>query len=446
MKTSIRHIPAMLMLLALPVLNHPLSTASAQGTAFTYQGQLQSGGRPANGSYDLVFTLETNSITGVPLAGPVTNSAVSVTNGLFTTVVDFGAAFTGTSNWLEIAVSTNGANLFFTLAPRQRVTPVPYAITAENVAGTLPLNQLPAGVALLNGGNNFTGNQTFNGGNIGVGTGSPFTQLANTPNNIYGTDGYGVGFKSLAWSSDGYGYTAGFFDPYTGSLANGVVIGIAGTAGRILDLNAAGNSVMVVNGGGNVGIGTDSPSLPLTVMADDTGYVDAKQVLIQTKSDPNKQLELGYGVNGNYGSIQAYQQQTGPRPLALQPAGGAVGIGTTTPASALQVIGNIRLGSGGANYAASGTENLRIVRGIVNSAGTAIAGSGFTSAHNGSTGSYTLTFSPAFGGSPAVTASGVNTLVNVGGMISSSAITVQTINPGGAAQDGSFSFIAIGPQ
>ncbi len=113
------------------------STTYAQGTAFTYQGRLNSGNAPANGSYDLAFMLYTTNATGVPVVGPVTNSAVSVTNGLFTTLVDLGNAFMGTSNWLEIAVSTNGANAFTTLAPRQQLTPVPYALFAggANAAG-----------------------------------------------------------------------------------------------------------------------------------------------------------------------------------------------------------------------------------------------------------------------------------------------------------------------
>jgi hypothetical protein len=122
------------LLIALAILlglNHVL----AQGTAFTYQGRLNDHGAPANGSYDLVFTLFNTNFNGTAIAGPVTNSATSVSNGLFTTLIDFGNAFTGSSNWLEIAVSTNGASSFTTLSPRQQVTPAPYAITAENVSG-----------------------------------------------------------------------------------------------------------------------------------------------------------------------------------------------------------------------------------------------------------------------------------------------------------------------
>ncbi|HTR43771.1 MAG TPA: hypothetical protein VMH87_19335 [Pseudomonadales bacterium] len=124
------------------------STASAQGTAFTYQGQLDAGGTPANGSYDLQFTLYTTNVTGTAIAGPVTNAAVRVTNGLFTTMVDFGNVFTGASNWLEIAVSTNGANTFTTLAPRQQLTPVPYAIyanSASNLLGNISALQITSG-------------------------------------------------------------------------------------------------------------------------------------------------------------------------------------------------------------------------------------------------------------------------------------------------------------
>jgi hypothetical protein len=122
------------------------------------------------------------------------------------------------------------------------------------------------GVALLAAANTFNGTQIITGGNVGIGTASPFTQLANTANNILGTDGYGLGSSSLGWYSSGVGYTAGFYDPGTGPSADGVVIGIAGTAARILDLFSGGNnSVMVVNGNGRVGIGTNAPLAQLDV-------------------------------------------------------------------------------------------------------------------------------------------------------------------------------------
>jgi hypothetical protein len=105
MKTNLS-ITKWLTVLAFSIISLQLSTVFGQGTAFTYQGQLQNNGSPASGSYDLTFTLFNTNITGVPIVVPVTNNAVGVTNGLFTVLIDFGpGAFTGTSNWLSLRAS-----------------------------------------------------------------------------------------------------------------------------------------------------------------------------------------------------------------------------------------------------------------------------------------------------------------------------------------------------
>jgi hypothetical protein len=62
-----------------------------QGTAFTYQGRLNDGSAPANGPHDFRFTLFAASSGGNAIAGPLTNSAVAVSKGLFTVLLDFGA-------------------------------------------------------------------------------------------------------------------------------------------------------------------------------------------------------------------------------------------------------------------------------------------------------------------------------------------------------------------
>src|ERR1022692_3252304 len=76
----------------------------AQGTAFTYQGRLNDTGQPANGSYDLTFSLFNTSNGVGQISGTLTNSAVAVSNGLFTAILDFGANFPGADRWLEISV------------------------------------------------------------------------------------------------------------------------------------------------------------------------------------------------------------------------------------------------------------------------------------------------------------------------------------------------------
>src|SRR5262249_38511237 len=81
------------------------TSASAQSTAFTYQGQLKNGGAPANGSYDMTFRLFDADAAGNQVGADVPISGVPVTNGLFTTTVDFGSAFSGSPLWLEIQVT-----------------------------------------------------------------------------------------------------------------------------------------------------------------------------------------------------------------------------------------------------------------------------------------------------------------------------------------------------
>ena len=156
MKKILRCAPALALLLTII---QPLSTAFAQGTAFTYQGRLNNGTNPATGSYDLTFTLFATNSGGVAVAGPITNSATAVSSGLFTTTIDFGANFPGADRWVEISVRTNGSGLFLTLIPRQKLTPTPYAITAANVIPGGGLSGTYGGaVTLSNANNNFSGN------------------------------------------------------------------------------------------------------------------------------------------------------------------------------------------------------------------------------------------------------------------------------------------------
>src|ERR1043166_1366732 len=113
-----------------------LASAFAQGSAFTYQGRLNDGANPANGTYDLRFGIFDLPSGGSALATPITSAAIGVTNGLFAVTLDFGAGvFDGSARWLEIGVRTNGdSGPHAVLNPRQSVTPSPYAIRAAGVA------------------------------------------------------------------------------------------------------------------------------------------------------------------------------------------------------------------------------------------------------------------------------------------------------------------------
>ena len=119
--------------------------SSAQGTTFTYQGRLTQSAAPANNLYEMQFTLFDTLTNGNQIGVPVSLGPVPVTNGLFTVLLDFGAApFTGNPRWLEITLNLFGSDMVpTTLSPRQPITPTPYAIHAANAAGLMNFGAEP---------------------------------------------------------------------------------------------------------------------------------------------------------------------------------------------------------------------------------------------------------------------------------------------------------------
>ena len=211
------------MFLIVAVFSIAQSQAVAQGTAFTYQGRLNQDGAPANGLFDFRFALyDSTNLPGALLAGPVTNAAVTVSNGLFTTSLNFGNVFTGASNWLEIAVSASGSNSFSTLSPRQPLTPSPYAIfagAAAAVTGPVSASQLS-------------------------GTLSPTNFSAMTITNFPEVTG------ALPKTNSFVSHGGRLLITATG---NGYPIAAAPTAGMIVQLDgvAIGTNKVFLNGGGN---------------------------------------------------------------------------------------------------------------------------------------------------------------------------------------------------
>src|SRR5215472_5091145 len=90
--------------LVFSTINSPIG-ASAQGTQFTFHGQLTDSGSPANGAYDLEFQLF-DQVSGGTQQGSVNAfDDQDIANGLFAVKLDFGSdVFDGSQRWLEIAV------------------------------------------------------------------------------------------------------------------------------------------------------------------------------------------------------------------------------------------------------------------------------------------------------------------------------------------------------
>jgi hypothetical protein len=341
MKT--KHTLITLALLAL--LSNGISAAPL-GTAFTYQGKLASGGSTAHGLFDFTFTLYDDASGGTRQGVTLATNAVSVADGAFTVTLDFGAAFDGSARWLAIEVKTNGSGSLTPLTPRQPLTPTPYALHAAN-AGTLsgqsssafaPASGSSAYVAKV--GDTMTGtlnlaanglaaggNQlTLSGGNVGIGTTTPAARLHVLPSGpfdgikIGAVDTMGATSLGLSLSSP----TSGYAD-------------IQAVRGQ----NVAWGDIVLNRQGGNVGIGTTSPRVKLHVMP--SGPFDGINMGdYATTGSTWLGIRLSSLTNG-YADLQVIREQNiAFGDLILNPYGGNIGIGTTTPSAKLDVNGTIQ--------------------------------------------------------------------------------------------------------
>ena len=131
---------------------------AALGTAFTYQGQLRSGGSPVNGNCDFQFSLWDAVSGGSQVGATQSRANVSVSEGFFTIPdLDFGSVFSGDARWLQIAVRCPAGSGGYTgLSPRQALTAAPYALSLRPGAvvsgGSTTLSLSGGNVGLDSGG------------------------------------------------------------------------------------------------------------------------------------------------------------------------------------------------------------------------------------------------------------------------------------------------------
>lgn len=266
--------------------------ASADTTTFTYQGRLNDGGIPTQGTYDFRFRLYDANDNGAQQGNTWCVDGVIVTDGLFATTVDFGVeVFDGSNRWIEIAVRSDGtpgncaAGVYTLLSPRQPITPTPYALQTRGLFVNSTLN-------------------------VGVGTETP-TEKLNVKGNLLVDDGvinqysnglplrtqsiFGAGlldtFKNLTTgfptlfqgtsSSDGSGF-AQMSDKATGvitlllegdmdqNIGNGIAVGgimarsvgVGGQGGDVIVANNNGSQTIEMLGGSSGGSGVMNLSLP----------------------------------------------------------------------------------------------------------------------------------------------------------------------------------------
>ncbi len=328
------------------------TTADAQSTPFTYQGLLKDGGSPANGDFDMVFTLWNDPVLSAPAnqVGPTLSfdgaggnpPPVTITNGLFTVLLDFGAAYNGDKRWLEIGVSGT------TLSPRQELTAAPYA----------------HGLSLP-----FTGNADVDNGSRTAlwvtNTGAAATDFDfGLRGSASGVRGVGVlGEATATASGEGFGVlgqTAG--DLFAGGVVGyatsptGQTFGVSGQADSVSGIGVSGVSNYIGSRGlalassgaayGVLGTSSSNEGYGVYGLADAVSGFTAGGYF--ESSSPNGRGVVGSAFDLTGTNIGVYGETFSPDGYAGYfngrcVLGGDVGIGIVNPTAALDVDGTAKV-------------------------------------------------------------------------------------------------------
>lgn len=220
-------------------LGQTIEAVTALGNSFTYQGRLTDAGSPANGTYDLRFILYDADTAGAAVGSTQTKDNVTVTNGLFSVELDFGAAaWNGDARWMEIAVRPGADTGTYTvLSPRQPVSPTPYSLYAKASGGfVLPFEATGTSVGAPSTPEGLvTIIQTGTG--IGLAAQRTTTDGAAYPALLGTNSGGGAGVQGETTNASGTG-VQGFAIGENATAIAGTAIGANGTGGKFVGVTA----------------------------------------------------------------------------------------------------------------------------------------------------------------------------------------------------------------
>jgi hypothetical protein len=291
--------------------------------------------------------------------------------------------------------------------------------------------------------------------NTGTGT-SAKTGVTGGANGTGSGDRLGAQFDASGGTGNNTGITGFAIDGATNYGVRGIAQGPAGSTnygghflantatntniGGFFSASSATNNyaIIVPPTGGNVGIGTTTPVNKLTLISpgqNPTIPNTTSNAILRIGVSNNEGLDIGKMATGSYAAWLQSGYNGSAEPLSLQPLGGNVGIGTTTPTTGLLVVNQnsptsslnvLQTGTGkGIDANTSGTKTATYIGHTI--ANTATGSTNFTS----KTG-LQVTSTGSWNGSSAVnyalstTASGgiYNYALSLGGKLSANANSV----------------------
>lgn len=186
-------------------------------------------------------------------------------------------------------------------------------------------------------------------GNVGIGTTTPSSALEikqSTSNNSIRLGTIALGNYNMV-SLNGTNAEGQFIGIAGGASADTSLYLQSGNAGNIIFRSGDGivyNERMRILENGNVGIGTTTPVSKMHVIGGNLVATSISDVAIKSSfrvdtANPAISLTIGYDGSDNVFMQSVNSQTNSIEPLLINPYGGNVGIGTTSPTSKLQVVG-----------------------------------------------------------------------------------------------------------
>lgn len=394
------------------------ASARAQNQGFTYQGRIDQGAAPAAGPVNLIVRLYALPNGGSPI-GTQTINGVPLLNGVFTVTLNGAGEFTanpfaaGADRWVEITV--NGT----TLTPRQKLTVAPMAAFS-------------AAPWVLNG-----TTLSYAGGKVAIGG-----TVADMPLSINDASVGGGGARvaqSAGFQADQA--TRWHFNLFSPDGSASTNYGL-----NIVETNVADFRVFLAKGG-NVGIGTKTPSGRVEIASANDALVlrpatmaagSVSRIAFKDPDAGTPTTNLSFKDTG-YPNLSVTSATAAPARL---------GVNTPDPAAPLDVRGEIAFGpTGQFSPVASDSGPIRMLHAVVNSGtGALFSGQGLTVTRN-SAGHYTVTFTTPFSNYPSV----IVTPITPGtpatcttNVLNPSSVLVDIFNSAGVGVDQHFSIIVIG--